>query len=152
MIPILLAFSGLGGYSLSRRALRPVDLLISEAQSITAEDLSRRLPVPQAKDELQRLAYASNDLLSRLELAMRRVAQFTADASHELRNPIAYIRATAEFHLQNADLDEMSPTVSWRSLRKRGVQQSRLRIYCCWRARMPVTLLRRYPTLTHAPN
>jgi two-component system, OmpR family, heavy metal sensor histidine kinase CusS len=108
LIPILLAVSGLGGYSLSRRALRPVDLLISEAQSITADDLSRRLPVPQAKDELQRLAHAWNELLSRLELAMRRVAQFTADASHELRNPIAYIRATAEFHLQNADLDEMS--------------------------------------------
>jgi signal transduction histidine kinase len=108
MIPIVLVVSSLGGYSLSRRALRPVGLLISEAQSITAEDLSRRLPVPQANDELQQLAHAWNELLSRLELAMRRVVQFTADASHELRNPIAYIRATAEFHLRNTDLDETS--------------------------------------------
>ncbi|MBT9332533.1 sensor histidine kinase [Paracidobacterium acidisoli] len=108
MIPVLLAVSSLGGYSLSRRALKPVALLISEAQSITAQDLSRRLPVPQVKDELQLLAHAWNELLSRLEVAMRRVTQFTADASHELRNPIAYIRATAQFHSQNVDLDEIS--------------------------------------------
>jgi two-component system heavy metal sensor histidine kinase CusS len=103
-----LAVSSLGGYSLSRRALKPVALLISEAQSITAQDLSRRLPVPEVKDELQQLAHTWNELLSRLEVAMRRVTQFTADASHELRNPIAYIRATAQFHSQNVDLDEMS--------------------------------------------
>jgi signal transduction histidine kinase len=108
MIPILLAVSSLGGYGLSRRALKPVALLVSEAQSITAQDLSRRLPVPQVKDELQQLAHAWNELLSRLEVTMRRVTQFTADASHELRNPIAYIRATAQFHAENVDLDEMS--------------------------------------------
>lgn len=108
MIPILLAVSSLGGYSLSRRALKPVSLLISEAQSINGQDLSRRIPVPQVEDELQRLANTWNDLLSRLEVAMHRVIQFTADASHELRNPIAYIRTMAEFNLQNADLDETS--------------------------------------------
>ncbi len=108
MIPILLLVSSIGGYSLSRRALRPVALLIAEAQRITAHDLSRRLPVPAVNDELQRLAFAWNELLSRLEVAMHHITQFTADASHELRNPIAYIRATAEFNLRNSELDETS--------------------------------------------
>ena len=104
--PLILVVSGIGGYSLSRRALRPVALLIREARSITGKDLSRRLPVSQADDEMRRLALEWNNLLSRIEEAVRRVTQFTADASHELRNPIAYIRATAEFNLSTPSLSE----------------------------------------------
>ena len=105
-VPFLLVISSVGGYSLSRKALRPVALLIREARSITGKDLSRRLPVPQAEDEMRRLALEWNDLLARIEQAVGRVTQFTADASHELRNPIAYIRATAEFNLDTPSLSE----------------------------------------------
>ncbi len=107
-IPLILLVSSLGGYWLSRRALRPVDLLIAEARNVTARDLSRRLTVPVADDQLRRLAMAWNDLLARIETAVVRVTQFTADASHELRSPIAYIRATAEYSLDNAQIDEDS--------------------------------------------
>ena len=104
--PLLLLVSGVGGYSISRKALRPVALLIREARSITGKDLSRRLPVPQTEDEIRRLALEWNDLLARIEEAVRRITQFTADASHELRNPIAYIRTTAEFNLNTPSLSE----------------------------------------------
>ncbi len=107
-IPLILLVSSLGGYWLSRRALRPVDLLIAEARSVTVRDLSRRLTVPVADDQLRRLAMAWNDLLARIEAAVVRVTQFTADASHELRSPIAYIRATAEYSLNNPHIDEDS--------------------------------------------
>jgi two-component system, OmpR family, heavy metal sensor histidine kinase CusS len=62
--PILLLVSSIGGYTLSRRALRPVALLITEAKKITARDLSRRLPVPVADDELRSLALEWNSLFS----------------------------------------------------------------------------------------
>ncbi len=107
-VPLILLVSGLGGYMLSRRALRPVDLLIAEARAVTGRDLSRRLTVPVAGDQLRRLAVEWNDLLTRIEEAMVRMTQFTADASHELRSPLAYIRTTAEYSLGNPDADEDS--------------------------------------------
>ncbi len=86
-IPLLLLVASGGGYMLSRRALAPVDLVIAEAQSITADDLGKRLTVPTADDQLRRLATEWNGLLTRIQKTMTRVAQFTADASHELRSP-----------------------------------------------------------------
>ena len=106
MIPILLIVSSLGGYLLSRRALAPVDVIISEAAAITANDLSRRLSLSTADDQLRRLALEWNSLLARIETAMIRVTQFTADASHELRSPIAFIQTAAEYHLGNPALDD----------------------------------------------
>ena len=108
LVPMVLAISVVGGYALSRRALRPVDQLIAEAHSVTATDLSRRLTVPAADDQMRRLAIAWNDLLARIETAMIQVTQFTADASHELRSPIACIRIAAEVSLGNPALDEES--------------------------------------------
>ena len=108
LIPLVLLISVAGGYVLSRRALRPVDLLITEARSLTAKNLDRRLSVPETDDQMRTLAIAWNDLLARIEAAMVQMTQFTADASHELRNPIAYIRTTAEYVLGNAGLDEES--------------------------------------------
>jgi heavy metal sensor kinase len=96
----MLFVAGWGGYWLSRRALAPVDAMTRAAQSIGVESLSRRLPVPRTRDEIERLARAWNELLERLEASVKRIRQFTADASHELRTPIALIRATAELALR----------------------------------------------------
>ncbi|MBZ5633859.1 MAG: HAMP domain-containing protein [Acidobacteriia bacterium] len=98
--PGVLLIACLGGYWLSRRALRPVDEITHAARSISVTSLSKRLPVPRTGDEIQRLSEAWNDLLVRLEKAVGRIHQFTADASHELRTPVALIRSTAELMLR----------------------------------------------------
>jgi heavy metal sensor kinase len=94
--PIVILIAAAGGYWLSRRALKPVTSIIDAAQTISIDNLSRRLAVPQTGDELQRLSETWNAVLARLESAVNRLSQFTADASHELRTPLAVIRATAE--------------------------------------------------------
>lgn len=98
--PVFLALAALGGYWMSRRALIPVDQMTQAARSIGAQDLALRLVVPPARDELARLAETLNEMLARLEAAFRRIAQFTADASHELRTPIAVMRTSAEIALR----------------------------------------------------
>lgn len=98
--PAFLILAALGGYWLSRRALAPVDQITQAARSIGAQDLSRRLAVPHASDELQRLADTLNEMLARLEAAFQRVTQFTADASHELRTPVSVMRTNAEITLR----------------------------------------------------
>ncbi len=104
-IPALLAVSALAGYLLSRRVLGPIGRLTSAVRSISIGNLSRRLPIDQTGDEIARLAETCNDMLARLETAVGRINRFTADASHELRSPISFIRATAEFALRDPHLD-----------------------------------------------
>lgn len=99
-IPGVLAIASLGGYWISRRALRPVDAITRAAGSIGIENLSERLTVPRTGDELARLSETWNGMLARLESAVQRLSQFTADASHELRTPLALIRTTAELTLR----------------------------------------------------
>jgi heavy metal sensor kinase len=105
--PILLLISSLGGYLVSRKALKPVDKITATARSISIRNLSERLPVANTGDELQRLAETCNAMLERLESAVNRIKQFTADASHELRGPFSFTRTIAEVALRNpkADLD-----------------------------------------------
>ena len=83
------------GYWLSRRALAPVDQLTRTARMVSGSNLSSRLEKLHTGDELQRLSDTLNEMLDRIEAAFRRVSQFTADASHELRTPISLIRCKA---------------------------------------------------------
>jgi len=98
-IPVLLVFAAGGGYWMSTRALHPVDQITHAAQMINPQDLSQRVTVPQTGDELQRMAETLNQMLQRIESAVARITQFTADASHELRTPVALIRTRAEVTL-----------------------------------------------------
>lgn len=100
LAPVFLALSIAGGWCLSRRTLQPVDDLTRAARVVSLSSLSDRLPLPQARDELYRLCEAWNEMLSRLEDSALRLKQFTADASHELRTPIAVIRTTADLALR----------------------------------------------------
>ncbi len=99
-IPSVLVLAALGGYWMSRRALQPVDDMTQAARSIGIDNLTRRLRVPGTGDELQRLAETWNEMLERLQNSVARLSQFTADASHELRSPIAFIRTAAEIALR----------------------------------------------------
>jgi heavy metal sensor kinase len=95
-VPVFIICGAVGGYWLSRRALSPVDRITEAARTIGVTNLSERLAVPATNDELQRLAETWNDMLQRLEIAVSQISQFTADASHELRTPVAIIRLAAE--------------------------------------------------------
>ena len=100
LAPFVLLLASLGGFWMSSRALAPVDRITRDARAISVTNLSARLQVPQAKDELQRLAQTLNDMLDRVEAEVQRIVQFTADASHELRAPLTLIHTAAEFSLR----------------------------------------------------
>ena len=99
-LPLLVLLASLLGYWLSGKSLQPVNQIIRTAQEIGVQNLSRRLEVPEPRDELRRLTETLNAMLERIEASFQRIAQFTADASHDLRTPIAVIRATAEIALR----------------------------------------------------
>jgi heavy metal sensor kinase len=94
--PFVLFASSAAGYWMSRRAMRPVERIAHVAEDIEAHNLSERLPLSGASDELDHLSATLNAMLARLEDSFLRMMQFTADASHELRTPVAIIRTTAE--------------------------------------------------------
>jgi len=98
-VPLTLAIAAAGGIFLARRALKPVDQIAQTAQEIGERDLSRRINVT-TKDELGRLAATLNSMIERLEKAFQRQKQFTSDASHELRAPLAVIEAESTLALQ----------------------------------------------------
>jgi heavy metal sensor kinase len=100
VLPVILAGAGLAGYSLARRALRPIEQMARRAQEITPERLDARLANDYADDEMRQLAAVFNDTLARLEKAFEQLRRFTADASHELRTPLAMIRSVGEVGLQ----------------------------------------------------
>ena len=98
---LLLGASGIG-YWLSHKALAPVDALARTARTISGHNLSSRLEPLHTGDELQRLSDTLNEMLGRIEAAFRRITEFTADASHELRTPIALIHTEAELALRRS--------------------------------------------------
>ncbi|HWW15273.1 MAG TPA: ATP-binding protein [Candidatus Dormibacteraeota bacterium] len=100
--PLLLLAASAGGYWLSRRALAPVDALARTARTISGHNLSSRLEPLHTGDELQRLSDTLNEMLARIESAFLRITEFTADASHELRTPIALIHTEAELALRRS--------------------------------------------------
>ena len=83
-----------------RRALLPVTHMASAARAMSADDLSQRLPPPATRDELQDLSGAFNNLLDRLQESFERQERFTADASHQLRTPLAAILGQIEVALR----------------------------------------------------
>lgn len=91
-IPLTLVIAALGGLYWSRRALAPVTAIINKARNISPGQLSERVPVPRADDELRQLSLTLNALLDRLERAFRSQERFVSDASHELKTPLAILR------------------------------------------------------------
>lgn len=101
LITFSVAFSILGGYWLSRKALSPVSSIINAAKSITTKDLDERIPVNyQVKDELTDLAETFNTMLNRLKKGFEREKRFTSDSAHELMTPLSSLHSEAEIMLR----------------------------------------------------
>ena len=101
-IPIALSVSLAGGWFLAGRALRPVDRITLAAQRIAAGDLSQRLSIPVAYDEIGRLAATFNNMIGRLDASFRQIRQFTSDASHELRTPLTVMKGETDLVLRKS--------------------------------------------------
>lgn len=99
-LPIVVGLIVLVGYAFTRRWLLPLDRMTAEANRITVDDLSRRLPVVNPNDELGRLATVFNVTLDRLEGSFDALDRFVADASHELRTPLTTLRSVGEVGLR----------------------------------------------------
>ena len=95
-LPIILVFGTLGGWVLARRSLSPIGYIAVKAQSITSQNLSERLIVRGTGDEMDDLIRTINAMIARLESSFKRMAEFTADASHELKTPLCAMRGEAE--------------------------------------------------------
>ena len=98
--PVALVLATIAGYLLAGAALRPVESMRRDAAEISSATSGRRLPVPEARDEVRRLGETLNEMLERLDAGLRRERRFVGDASHELRTPLALLKTELELALR----------------------------------------------------
>jgi heavy metal sensor kinase len=118
VIPLAILFAGVGGYLLARRSLSPVVVMSAQASRIGAENLFERLQVQNPRDELGQLAGSFNELFDRLNHSFERQRRFVADASHELRTPVAILCGEAEVTLAQEKRTEQEYRESLQILRE----------------------------------
>ncbi|MEV0698668.1 ATP-binding protein [Saccharopolyspora sp. NPDC050389] len=114
-VPFAVLLTALAAWFASGRALRPVEAIRRELAEVSESQLDRRVPVPRSRDEVARLARTTNATLDRLQHAHDQQERFVADASHELRSPLANLRAGLEVALAHPDRVDW-PEVAHRSL------------------------------------
>lgn len=102
-LPVLVIGAGIMTWMITGRALAPVGVMTRRVRELSATTLDARVPVPPTDDEIAHLAVTMNDMLDRLQTASVTQRQFVSDASHELRSPVASIRAQLETALRYPD-------------------------------------------------
>lgn len=120
--PALLIVVGVAGWLMVGQALRPVERIRARVQGIGTRDLTERVPVPTTRDEIARLALTMNQMLDRLETGQATQRAFVADASHELRSPLATLTAALEV------IEADTTGQAWRELSQvMGTETDRMR-------------------------
>lgn len=99
---VAVVLAGAVGWVVAGAALRPVDRMRRESEAVSGLEPGRRLPVPETHDELAALGESLNRMLERLEAAVERERRFVADAGHELRTPLANLKAELDLALRKA--------------------------------------------------
>jgi len=130
-VPVLVLLVAAGSWVLTGWALRPIEGLRAEAEDITSTTLDRQLPVPGTRDEVGRLAVTLNGMLDRLRDSAARQREFTSDASHELRGPIASSTTALEVALRRdgeAQLRDAATAVLHEQRRLAGLVDDLLRL------------------------
>ncbi|SEA09472.1 Signal transduction histidine kinase [Psychroflexus halocasei] len=94
--PILLIVTFFTSRIISRVTIKPITLIAKTVDEINSSNLNKRVPEPRSGDELETLSKAINDFLNRIDAAIKREKQFTADASHQLRTPLSVIKGNLE--------------------------------------------------------
>ena len=134
-IMIFTVLTGIGGYIIVRNALIPVDKIRATAQDIIENsDFSERIMIGDGSDEIHTLANTFNDMLATVEQSFEKEKQFTSDASHELRTPIAVILSQCEYVEECVeDIGEAKEAVS--SIKHQTEKMSKLVSELLWIAR-----------------
>jgi signal transduction histidine kinase len=125
-LAIMTVISGLLGWFVAGRVLRPLRTIAATTQQISEENLHQRLAIPGPRDELRRLADTIDGLLERLEGAFDAQRRFVANASHELRTPLTATRAVLELALEDPDASVATFKEACRAAIEEGEQQELL--------------------------
>lgn len=100
-LPLVVIAVGIGSWWTAQRVAAPVKAIAARAEKISASDLHQRLPEPSAQDEISHLTRVLNAMFDRLQRSFEQVTRFTSDASHELKMPLALMRAEVEMALES---------------------------------------------------
>lgn len=125
-VPLALLAASFGGYFLAKKSLAPLSEMSQKAEDITAKNLHERLPVKNERDELGSLASKFNELLSRLDKSFEQQRRFMADASHELRTPVAIVRGEADVILGKEKRDESEYRESFAIVQSEAERMTRI--------------------------
>lgn len=126
LIPVTLLFAWIVGYFLARRFLRPISKIVRTAEEIrTGGNLSKRIEIENSGDELGQLSETFNSMFEKLQKNFEAKREFTSNASHELRTPVAVIQAQCEYAIENvSDPEELWEVIT--AIQKQGYRMSKL--------------------------